>query len=140
MSLASCPNRSLSGTQPVCWLNFTAASNQASGFAVLSLTDGIGVAAEGGAATRLAPQSLRLVLVGEEPLLEWTHGTNGEPLLMLYGKPGPGYSIQSQQELGSSLWEPAISNLVCPASLWLRLTPPETTRPQIFYRAVRAGP
>ena len=96
--------------------------------------------AAGGATTRLAPQTLRLVLVGEEPLLEWTHGTNGEPLLMLYGKPGAGYSIQSQHELGSSLWEPAMTNLVAPASLWLRLSPPETTRQQIFYRAVRAGP
>ena len=46
-----------------------------------------------------APQAGRLVIIGEEPLLECLLGTNGRPSLLLYGKPGWNCDVNARPTL-----------------------------------------
>ncbi len=87
LSLLTCSNQFLIGTQQVAWLHFTTVSNLPSAFVSLNLDDITGYQSDGTAVRNFAPQSGRLVIVGEEPLLECLLGTNGRPALVLYGKP-----------------------------------------------------
>jgi hypothetical protein len=122
----------------VAWLNVFVASNLPSAVVVLTLTDGTGYDAQGGM-TRLDSQSHRVVLVGEEPLLEWLPET-GEPMLILYGRPGGSYSIQYRPDLGVGAWQWGAVDLVVPAKMWLLVPSPGSMIQQNFYRAVRALP
>ena len=88
LSLTTCSNQFLIGIQQVAWLHFTTVSNKPSAFVDLSLDDITGWQADGTPIRNFAPQSGRLVIIGEEPLLECLLATNGLPTLVLYGKPG----------------------------------------------------
>jgi len=49
----------------------------------------------------------RFVIAGEEPLLEAVFGTNGVSAVILYGRPGPDYTVGSQTELDpAGAWQP----------------------------------
>jgi len=136
LELIACTNQSLSGTQQIAWLHFTAA-DLASAFVRLSLTNLTGNEADGHPVANFAPQSGRVVVVSDEPLLECVHGTNEQPLLILYGKPATGYSIQTRTNLVSS-WQSAITNVTL-TNLWRELSAPLSSSPVNFFRALRTG-
>lgn len=98
LELITCTNQSLSGTQRVAWLHFTAA-DLSSAFVGLSLTELSGHESSGGTVANFAPQSGRVVVVSDEPLIECVRNTNRQPLLILYGKIAPGYSIGTKTNL-----------------------------------------
>jgi hypothetical protein len=139
LSLLTCPAQWLIGTPQVAWLNFTAASNQSSAFAGLSFTNLAGYVPDGTAVANFAPQEGRVVVVGEEPLLEMVRNTNRQPLLILYGKPASGYSVEWRTNLFTGNWQPVLTNLTMGTNLFLEFTPPPGSGPFNFYRGVRVG-
>ena len=70
LSLTTCAGQFLIGTQQVAWLHFTAVSNLPSAFVDLNLDNTVGYQQDGTPVRNFAPQSGRLVVVGEEPLLQ----------------------------------------------------------------------
>ena len=129
------------GTQQVAWLNFTAVSNQSSAFVNLSLTGPAGPACPTAPPiANFAPQAGRVVVVGEEPLLEMVLNTNRQPLLVLYGKPASGYSIESRPNLWAGGWQVVLKNLTVTTNLFLEFVPPNSAEPANYYRALRILP
>ena len=137
LNLLTCAGQWLIGTQQVAWLNFTAATNQSSAFAGLSFTNLAGYMPDGTAVANFAPQSGRVVVLGEEPLLEMAPNTNAQPLLMLYGKPATNYTVEWRTNLLSGKWQPVLANLVVGTNLLTQLGTAPGSGPNNFYRAVR---
>ena len=102
LSFTTCSNLFLLGTQQVAWLHFTAVSNQTSAFVNLNLDNAVGIQPNGTEVRNFAPQSGRLVIIGEEPLLELLFGTNGYPALVLYGKPAWNCDMETRPRLDSA--------------------------------------
>jgi len=135
LSLTTCAGQFLTGTQQVAWLHFTAAANQPSAFVDLNLDNTVGQQQDGTAVRNFAPQSGRLVVIGEEPLLQAVLGTNGPPALVVFGPPGQGYVIETAASLDAppmwSSWrEIELLDLLTTVSV------PDSDQPQ-FYRAYR---
>ena len=137
LELISCTNQSLSGTQQIAWLHFTAA-DLASSFVSLSLTNLSGSESNGNPVANFAPQSGRVVVISDEPLLECVRVTNGNPQLLLYGKPAPGYAIETKTNVMVFSWQTTITNLTL-TNLWMEVTPPTSLSSANFYRAKRVG-
>lgn len=95
LSLGTCSNQFLIGTQQVAWLHFSTVSNQTSAFVYLNLDNTVGQQPDGTEVRNFAAQSGRLVIIGEQPLLEAIPGANGQHEVILYGKPGGTYTIHS---------------------------------------------
>ncbi len=108
VSFGACPTQFLVGTQQIAWLHFTTVSNQSSAFLSLNLDNAVGRKLDGSEVRNFAPQSGRVVIVGQEPLLEALIDTNRQPAMILYGQPGPGYVIESKPALSFVFpWEVA---------------------------------
>lgn len=137
LNFVACPGQSLIGTQQVAWLNFITVSNQSSAFVRLEFTDLVGRMADGTPVANFAPQSGRVVVIGEEPLLEMVHGTNTQPLLFLYGQPASGYTIETRPNLASGAWQAAVPGLTITTNLWLEFPPPASASRENYYRALR---
>lgn len=136
VTFSTCPNQFLIGTQQVAWLHFTAISNQSSAFVPLLLDNTVGQQPDGTEVRNFAPQAGRVVVVGEEPLLEAILGSNRQPALILYAKPGPGYVIEGKPRLDALLlwqvvWEGTQTNL------FQQIQPVGGTNRMMFFRAVR---
>lgn len=136
VTLTTCSNQFLIGTQQVAWLHFTAISNQSSAFVPLILDNTVGQQPDGTEVRNFAPQAGRVVVVGEEPLLESTRTTNGLVQLILYSKTGVTNRVQSTPSLpvpgAWTTWEHVV-----PSNILQNLTLlPPTNRVMIF-RAVR---
>jgi hypothetical protein len=134
--IATCPNQWLVGTQQIAWLNFTMAAGQSSAFVYPVFTGLQASELNGYAGASFAWGSGRLVVLGQEPLLECVSGTNRQPLLLLYGQLGPGYSILWRTNISSGIWQPVLTNITM-TNLSLAIPPPASTSRQNFYRAVR---
>jgi hypothetical protein len=107
LSLATCSNQFLIGTQQVAWLHFTTLSNQSSAFVKLALDNTVGYQSDGTEVRNFGPQSGQLVVIGEEPLLEAVATGPQQANLILYGKPGPNYRILSCPSVnGCDPWQP----------------------------------
>ena len=133
LSLPACSNRFLIGTQQVAWLYFTTVSNQSSAFVSLQLDNTVGFQQDGTEARNFAPQSGRLVIIGNDPLLEAFIATNRQPSLNLYGKPGPSYVVETATDVRGPWTTNQVTTLT---DLWTPLTVP-ANQPQQFYRAKR---
>jgi hypothetical protein len=108
LSLTTCGNQFLIATQQVtvAWLHFTAVSNKPSAFVALNLANITGRRADGTAVRNFASQFGRLVIIGEEPLLECLLHTNGLPGLILYGKVGWDCDVDARPTLNAaSPWQ-----------------------------------
>jgi RHS repeat-associated protein len=139
INLASCANAWMYGTQQVAWVYVTAASNQHSAFLKVKLYDSVGSLPDGTLVTNLNEQLGRVVVIGEEPLLEIFTTTNRQPSLTLYGKAVSGYSIEWRTNLLAGKWLPVLTNLTIPANLFLNLNAPPAVGPKNYYRAKRIG-
>jgi hypothetical protein len=106
LSLTTCSNQSLIGTQQVAWLHFTALSNQSSAFVKLALDNTVGYQTNGVEVRNFGPQSGQLVIVAQEPLLEAVATGAQQANLVLYAKPGPTYRILTCPSLdGCNPWQ-----------------------------------
>ena len=135
LNLMACANQWLMGTQQVAWLNFTAATNQSSAFVSLQFTNLRGYEPDGTPVANFAPQAGRVVVVGQEPLLECVRGTNAQPQLILYGKPAITCAIEWRANLVVGNWGNVLTGLTVPTNLWLSVSPPPSGSALNFYRA-----
>lgn len=134
LSMSTCSNMSLMGTQQVAWLYFTAATNQSSAFVTLQLGQSIGTQPNGTFVTNYIASPGRVVVVGREPLLEAKIETNRQPVLLLYAKPGSNYVIEANADLGmSNGWQPSWQGTM--TNLWQTFQNPGGTNRVMFFRA-----
>lgn len=102
----------------------------------LQIPDTVGTQPDGTLARNFAPQSGRVVVVGEEPLLEAYIGTSGRPALVLYGQIGTNYVIEANADLGNTNgWQPVWQGTL--TDLFLLIEPAPGTGQVLFYRARR---
>jgi hypothetical protein len=140
ITLSTCSNQWLIATQgqQVAWLYLSAASNQSSAFLWVTLTNTVAAHPDGTRVTNYLAQSGRIVVVGEQPLLEAIRSTNGQPALVIYAPTGTTNIIESTSDFTWPVdWieEPALSPVVM-TNLFreLSLVNPNRT---MFYRAIR---
>ena len=135
LTFATCSNQWLIGTQQVAWLYVTAITNQHSAFVPVALIDLLGVQPGGVVVSNLFAQAGRVVIVGEEPLLEVFPSTNGLVQAVLYAPVGSTNVVQTSPDLPAlswSAWQPVtMTNLLQSLPLL-----PATNR-TLFFRAVR---
>jgi hypothetical protein len=114
-------------------------SNQPSAFVWLRFEDILGRMLDGTPVAQEPALAGRVVIVGEEPLLEAVMGTNGQPALLLYSKSGSTNWLDATTRL-----EPAPSwvlyqQVVMPKDALLQVIQPVCTNGcTIFIRARRA--
>jgi RHS repeat-associated protein len=135
LSLTTCQNQWLIGTQQVAWLHFTAASNQSSAFVHLKLDNISGFRPDGSSVLNFAPQSGRVVIVGAEPLLEALCTVTNQVLLLQYALPDWTVFLEWTTNLPPSGWQR--SNGVIQTNLVQQgaVLPPNGS--SLFFRAVR---
>lgn len=135
LSLTTCQNQWLLGTQQVAWLHFTAASNQSSAFVHLKLDNISGFRPDGSSVLNFAPQSGRVVIVGAEPLLEALCTVTNQVLLLQYALPDWTVFLEWTTNLPPSGWQR--SNGVLQTNLVQQgaVLPPNGS--SLFFRAVR---
>jgi hypothetical protein len=77
----------------------------------------------------------RVVVVGTLPLLESRFGANKQRQLVIYGRPGSIYTLQSRFGLGPTTpWANRMN--VTPTSTAHNVSPPSPAAPLIYYRLV----
>jgi hypothetical protein len=135
LEFAACPNQSLSGTQQIAWLQFTVASNRPSAFVPLPFTS-VGGEDNQGYTACMFGQAGRLVMVGQETLLDCVFGTNRQPMLLLYGIPPATYALDWRADLAGGAWETVLSSLSL-TNICQPIEPPPSSSPANFYRAAK---
>ena len=138
--LAAKPGQVLRGPKQFAQVCFALVPGQHSAFARMEVQDILGLRENGTPIGNASGYAGRTVVVGEEPLLECVPGTNGQPLLLLYGKPASGYAIDTRTNITAGSWRTALTNLTVGTSLSLSISPPASSSPANFYRALRAVP
>jgi hypothetical protein len=134
VALGTCSNQFLIGTQQVAWLHFTAVSNQTSAFVPLRLHDPVGLQPDGTEVRNFAPQAGRVVVVGEEPLLEALRTTNGQVEIILYSRVGLTNVVETTVQLPvEGAWPPFVE--IVATNLFNRLPSFAPGNQQRFYRA-----
>lgn len=123
------------GAKQIAQLAFTAIPGQPSAFVPLKLTSIVATKPDSSTVGNLLAQSGRLVVVGQESLVEITPTAGGTRSLMMYGKPGSSYALEFTTNLNS----PATWNLVARIPLTTLAAPlqglPVISGP-VFYRTV----
>jgi len=133
-------NHTLRLSTNVATLGFASFSNQSSAFVWLTLPDVAAQRLDGSVVTNAYGLSGRVVVVGEEPLLEALRAPGNQVLLLQYALPDSLIGLQWKTNVAGGGWEPSPpvtqTNLVQEAG---RFTP---TVPAMFFRALRgtSGP
>lgn len=136
LTLKTCPNQSLIGTQQIAWLHFTAVPNQPSAFVSLQLDNTVGYLADGTPVANFAPQAGRVAIIGEEPLLEALLDTERRPALVLYGRDGWDCDLEHRPSLeGGPTWQLHTNTAL--GDLFQTFEVPVTTHRAQFFRALR---
>jgi hypothetical protein len=136
LELGACPSQWLSGTQQIAWLQFTVASNQPSAFVWPALTGLQGTDNQGYGVAVFGQQPGRLVVVGQEPLLDCVFGTNQQPTLVLYGIPAATYALDWRADLAGGAWQTVLTGLSL-TNISQPIQPPPSSSPANFYRAAK---
>jgi hypothetical protein len=137
--LAAQPGQVMRGPKEFAQVCFELVPDQPSAFVRMDVEDILGLGENGAPIGNASGSPGRTVVVGEEPLLECVHGTNSQPLLILYGIPASGYALDTRTNITVGSWQPVLTNLTVGTNLWLNITPPASSSPENFYRALRAG-
>ena len=132
LNLTTCPNQFLIGTQQVAWLHFTAFSNQSSAFVSLVLDNITGQQLDGTEVRNFAPQAGRVVIVGDQPLLEAVGAGNGLVQLILYSRLGRTNDIVVSAQMPGPAWQ--TNQVVVSTNLFNNLTPFPPVDGQRFFR------
>jgi hypothetical protein len=122
----------LHGPTNVGLLSFVALTNQSSAFVPLPLTNVSGKKPDGGPVANAYGQPGRVVIIGNEPLLEAALGTNAQRLLTLYGKPGSSYQMAFSTNLLRTNWVPVWH---FPMTNLSEVFQADQKSPLLFYRA-----
>lgn len=135
--LAAQPGQVMRGPKQFAQVCFALVPDQPSAFVRMEVQDILGLRENGKPIGNASGYPGRTVVVGEEPLLECVHGTNGQPLLLLYGKPASGYAIDTRTNITVGSWRIVLTNLTVGMNLYLSISPPASSSPANFYRALR---
>lgn len=104
----------------------------------LQISDTTGTQPDGTPVRHSAPQSGRLVVIGNEPLLEAFVTANGEPALVLYAQPGTTNTLETTTSLAVPVsWTPDRTVTMPTTNLFQLIEPVCTNRCTLFFRARR---
>ena len=133
VALGAGPGQNLLGNQQIAQLNFVAASNQTSAFVPLTPQTLQGTNTDGSVVSQTVAQPGRLVIVGQQALLEALRTSGGARSLALYGRPGASYQIQYSTDLSKAgNWTGLIR---VPMTSIMEVFPLDNSPPAAFYRA-----
>jgi hypothetical protein len=125
----------IQGTQQLFTVIFTALTNQSSAFVPVSVEDVAAAEANGTTVTSGVGMGTRLIIIGQEPLLEGVLGTTGQRSVVLYGQLGALYTLESATNLLSgTLWLPVLEQFAQTNKGQAIMVPTVPAR-TIFYRA-----
>jgi hypothetical protein len=128
------PDQVLQGPTNVAELCFSARVQQTSAFVPLLVTDVVGLKPGSNVVANAYGYPGRVVVIGNEPLLEAGTGADGEPFLLLYGRPGARYVIESNADVANvATWQEVCT--VTPITLAHRVECGAWLGQTIFYRA-----
>jgi hypothetical protein len=131
--------QSIIGSQNLAQLAFTANLNQRSAFVPLKVTNLAWTKPDSAPLGQTFAQSGRVVVIGNEPLLEAGFTTNGARQLTLYGKAWMSYQIERSTNLGDPLaWMPV--RHFAQTNILTTLTGLAAPSPNTFYRAMEFTP
>jgi hypothetical protein len=139
LHLAARPGQTILGSKQIAQLGFVALANQQSAFVPLRVRPFDAIKADGLLVTNRPAQPGRVVVVGQESLLEATFDSDGTRRLLLYGKPSATYAIEyAASYSGDAVWTrlPGDISLTTLSALVPGLAPVPTG---IFYRAVETS-
>lgn len=125
----------LHGPTNVGVLQFFALSNQSSAFVPLEVLDVEGIKPDGARVANALGQPGRVVVVGQEPLLEAVLFSNQQPALVVYALPGTTNSLHEKNELDPSSWKPAEVVVIPTNTLFETLIPRGLTNRTLYLRA-----
>jgi hypothetical protein len=125
----------LQGTQEIALLTFSVLPNQRSAFVSLAITNVQALRPDGSAIPDTAVQGGRIVVIGNEPLVEATVRNGGQREIIVYGKAGVLYEVQSSVSAlnGGQPWVSEGEILLPSMSATMDVNP---TNIAIFYRAM----
>jgi hypothetical protein len=134
LTFTALPGQSLSGTQQLARLNFTAPEGQSSAFVPLNFSGISAVRTQPGLAPTVLHNDGRAVVVNGQPLLEAHLASLGARTLTLYGLIGTNYMIETSSIPANPIsWAPwhsmTLSNLFGTTG-----ADEGTNAPLIFYR------
>jgi hypothetical protein len=99
LTFGAAPGEFLQGTQQVATLAFSTLPDQHSAFIPLRPAQLVATRGDATLVTNWFAQAGRVAVVGPEPLVELADDTAGAPSLLLYGKVGSGYQVQTTASL-----------------------------------------
>jgi hypothetical protein len=134
LTIAAVPGQLLQGTQQLARLYFSALPGQISSFSALTLGSIGATRSDAGPLPSALLNDGRVVIIGAQPLVEAFYQNDGQPALMLYGKAGHTYQVETSSDLGNpSSWSP-MAPIVLPTMSQLVPLPPSGP-PARFFRA-----
>lgn len=135
LNLGAAAGQSLLGDRVLGSLNFIGTSTQ-SAFVPVVISNLVALRPTGELVGRTLGGQGRVVVVGNEPLLEALVSTNQQRSLVLYGEPGPGYVVQtSPQPDNPALWQTAWQGPL--TNLFQTIPAPGGAGGTVFYRVFR---
>ena len=135
LTFTAAAGQAMQGTQHLALLHFTARAGQNSAFVPLAIGSLTNTMARSSVAPALFATDGRIVIVGAQALLESRFGANKQRQLVIYGKPGTTYNLQSKFSLApSAAWTSRMN--VTPSSTAHSLSPPSPAAPVIYFRLV----
>ena len=124
-------------SQQVALLHFVAVSNQPSAFVPVRAESIVGTRFDGALVTNSTAHAGRVVVVGEEPLLEALRSTNGQVQLILYALSGTTNVVETVSEDFPQPGAWSSWQTVTMTNLLHALPPLPATNRTLFIRAVR---
>ncbi len=131
LSFATVAEQVMQGTQQVARLHFTAGSSSV--FAPLNARASSSVMDDPSLVPAVLGNDGRVVVIGDQALLEGTVNSRGQRQLAIYGRVGSNYTLQSRFGSGpGTTW--ATRNTFPLTNVVQTITPPNATSPLIFFR------
>ncbi len=132
VTLHAAAGQILSGSQQVSVLNFSAVTNQVSGFITLPITSVNGFKPDGAGYDNYLTHAGSVILVQNEPLIRALIDTNQARSLQLYGRLGTNYQVMFNTNLNLPAgWQTLLSYTQTNGVITL---PVDAGNPVIFYR------
>jgi hypothetical protein len=135
LHLMTGPGQIILGSNEIAQLNFMANPGQRSAAVPLDLMPFDATRADGVLLTKRPAQPGRVVIVGEEALLEVSRSPMGTRNLVLYGKPSVSYLVEYTTNLSNPAWT-SLATIVLPATMTAPVSGIDTAPDEILCRAV----
>ena len=141
ISLSSCPGRFIWVTNEMeqeGWLYVTAVSNQPSAILPLQFTDVVGRMPDGTPLTQAPISAGRVVVVGQEPLLEASFDPTGHPIATIYALSGTTNRLENRTDFSPlTPWSTGESVVIPTNQLWQEVRPAVPANGSLFLRGRR---